>query len=133
MISPGARGAARVANQPAGSPLASLARAAYGLALICWPGRLIRLRTGEPPSRRACAVGRVLGVRHVTQAVISTACPSGLVLGAGVTADVAHAGSMVILAALDQDLRRALLTDAAIAAALAAAGGASLRDSTPAA
>jgi hypothetical protein len=131
MISPGGCAAAAVTDQPAGSPLASLVRAAYGLALICCPGRLIRLRTGERPSRRACAVGRVLGARHVAQAVISTACPTGLVLGAGVTADVAHAGSMVILAGLDPDLRPALLTDAAIAGALAAAGGASLRDSAP--
>lgn len=131
MISPAAYAAAAVAEQPAGSPMAGLARAAYGLALICCPGRLIQLRTGERPSRRTCAVGRVLGVRHVAQAVISTACPTGLVLGAGVIADVAHAGSMVILAGLDQDLRPALLTDAAIAGALAAAGGAALRDSTP--
>jgi hypothetical protein len=131
MMSPAANATAGVRNVPHGSLPASLARAAYGLALLCCPGRLIRLRTGERPSRRACAVGRVLGARHVGQAVITMACPTSLVLGAGATADVAHAGSMVILAGLDPDLRPALLTDAAIAGALAAAGGASLRDGTP--
>jgi hypothetical protein len=131
MIPPTGLPTAAVKDAPAGSAVASLARAVYGLALLCCPGRLIRLRTGVRPSRRACAVGRVLGVRHVAQAVISTACPTGLVLGAGVTADLAHAGSMVLLAGLDPDLRPALLTDAAIAGALAATGGASLRDSAP--
>jgi hypothetical protein len=128
MISPAATLPAAAPGGPAGPRLASIARVAYGLALICCPGRLIRLRTGERPSRRACAIGRVLGVRHVAQAAISTACPIDLVVGAGVTADIAHAGSMVILAGLDPDLRPALLTDAAIAGALAAAGGAALRD-----
>jgi hypothetical protein len=128
MISPGASVTADARYLRAPSNLASLARVTYGLALICCPGRLIRLRTGERPSGRACAVGRVLGARHVAQAVVSMAWPTGLVFGAGAAADIAHAGSMVILAGLDPDLRPALLTDAAIAGALAAAGGAALRD-----
>jgi hypothetical protein len=128
MISPEGTLTAAAPGGAAVRSLASLARVAYGLALICCPGRLIRLRTGERPSRRACAIGRVLGVRHVAQAAISTVCPNHVVVGAGVTADLAHAGSMMILAGLDPDLRPALLTDAAIAGALAAAGGAALLD-----
>jgi hypothetical protein len=114
------------------SPWASLAGAGYGVALICCPRLLIQSRTHERPSRRACAVGRVLGIRQVAQAVVSTACPTRWLIGAGVTADVAHAASMVALAGLDPDLRPALLTDAVIASALAAAGEASLRNGSPA-
>jgi hypothetical protein len=122
MTPPAASVAAARVYLPTGWDVASLGRVGYGLALICCPGRLIRLRTGEQPGRRTRAIGRVLGVRHVAQAMISAACPSGLVVGAGVTADIAHAGSMVVLAGLDADLRPALLTDAAIAGALAGAG-----------
>jgi hypothetical protein len=131
-MSPDAAGALGDPAYPLPRPkLAILARTSYGLALICCPGRLIALRTGEWPDRRVRVVGRVLGLRHLAQALAGAACPIRLIVGAGVAADVAHAASMLILAGRDPDLRSALLTDAAIAAALAAAGAAMLRGGRP--
>ena len=123
--------ASATAGSPApvlpGSRWASAARAAYGVALICAPGRLISVRTGRAPSRRACFVGRILGARHLFQAVVCGAVPTRWLIRAGTAADLLHAGSMVALAAEDAQLQPALLTDAVIAAAFAAAGGAFLR------
>jgi hypothetical protein len=110
-----------------GSRWASLARAAYGAALICIPGRLIAAATGRVPSRRACLVGRVLGARHLTQALVCGIMPTCWLIRAGTAIDLLHAGSMAALAAEHADLQTALLTDAGVAAAFAAAGGAFLR------
>jgi hypothetical protein len=110
-----------------GSRWASGVRAAYGVALLCAPGRLIAVRTGRAPSRRACLVGRVLGARHLAQAVVCGALPTRWLIRAGAAADLLHAASMVALAAEDAQLQPALLTDAGIATAFAAAGGAFLR------
>jgi hypothetical protein len=101
---------------------ASLVRAGYGAALICSPGTLIQLCTHGRPSRRACAVGRVLGARQVAQALIAAAFPTRRLIAAGVTVDLAHAVSMLALAARDGELRPALLTESAIAGAFAADG-----------
>jgi hypothetical protein len=116
----------------------ALARAGYGVALVCAPQVLIKLTgdpvTGQPagasrarPSRRACAVARVLGVRHLVQAGLTAATlraepgsPVPLGLGAGV--DVLHASTMVGLALVDRGARRVALADAGLELALAAAG-----------
>ncbi|HEY3894596.1 MAG TPA: hypothetical protein VGL88_04420 [Pseudonocardiaceae bacterium] len=50
--------------------LVTLTRAGYGMGLVAVPGPLIGL-TGQVPGRRACAVARVLGVRHLVQAGIT--------------------------------------------------------------
>jgi hypothetical protein len=105
---------------------ASLVRAGYGTALICSPGAMIRARTGRSPSRRACTVGRVLGARHLIQAITCVVLPTRWLIRAGAAADVLHAASMLALAGEDADLRPALLTDAGIATAFATAGGAFL-------
>lgn len=108
---------------------ACIVRASYGVALICSPGRLIELRTGCRPSSRARAVGRVLGARHLAQAVICGVFPTRWLVGAGAAADAAHCASMLTLAGADAGLRPALLTDAAIAGGFAAAGEAFLHGS----
>jgi hypothetical protein len=104
----------------------TLARAGYGLVLVCAPGALIKL-TGDFGPRRACAVARVLGVRHLVQAGLSLAAeradpgsPVPLALGAAV--DVLHASSMVGLALVDRRARRVALADTGIEVALATAG-----------
>jgi hypothetical protein len=115
-----------------------LARAGYGVALLCAPQALIKLTgdpaTGQPagaaqarPSRRACGVARVLGVRHLVQAGLTGVAlraepgsPVPLGLGAGV--DVLHASTMVGLALVDRGARRVALADSGIELALAAAG-----------
>jgi hypothetical protein len=106
---------------------ASLVRAGYGTALLCNPGAMIRARTGRRPSRRACAVGRILGARHLAQAIACWLFPTRWLIRSGAAADLLHAASMLALAGEDADLRPALLTDAGIATAFATAAGAFLR------
>lgn len=96
-------------------------RAAYGLALLSAPGLLAGL-AGVPADHRARAVARVLGARQVAQAAATAAQPSTPVLRLGAGVDLAHALSMLVLAAADHRRRRAALTDAGVAAAFAAAG-----------
>jgi hypothetical protein len=106
--------------------LVTLARTGYGVALVAVPGLLIGL-TGERPGRRACAVARVLGVRHLVQAGVTAASQvadpgSPVVLGGGAAVDLLHATSMVALGAADPHVRRATLIDAGVETALAMAG-----------
>jgi hypothetical protein len=117
-------GGARLLPQ---SRWASLVRASYGVALICRPRQLLQARTGSTPSPRACAVCRVLGVRHLAQAVVCGALPTRWLIRAGTAVDLLHAASMLALASEDERLRPALLTDAAIAGGFAAAAEAVVR------
>jgi hypothetical protein len=130
----------------------TLARAGYGLALVCAPGMLIRLTAGPGAAgaglsgpaevgaqaravrSRARTVARVLGARHLVQAAVTAAGQradpgSPLALGGGAAVDLVHAASMLALGALDRRVRRTTFTDAALETALAAAGAwaASLR------
>jgi hypothetical protein len=99
------------------------ARAGYGGALLVVPGPVIRMITGRPAGSRACAVARVLGARHLLQAVVTTAAASsGESLGIGAAIDLAHAASMAGLAMADRRVRRLTLPDALIAATFAATG-----------
>ena len=116
----------------------TLARAGYGVALLCAPQALIKLTgdpvTGQPaeaaqprPSRRACGVARVLGVRHLVQAgttamALRAEPGSPVPLGLGAAVDVLHASSMVGLALVDRGARRVALADTGVELALAAAG-----------
>jgi hypothetical protein len=97
-------------------------RATYGAALILVPGPAIRLATGRLPSRRACRVARVLGARHLIQAVLTAAAPGRTALAVGGQVDTVHTVSMLLLAVVSRAGRRAALTDALTEAALAAAG-----------
>jgi hypothetical protein len=97
-------------------------RASYAAVLLCAPGPVIGICTGQPASKLDRRVVRVLGARHLTQAVLTAHSRSSRALGVGALVDLAHAGSMLALAATDQPMRRAELTDALIAAVFAAAG-----------
>jgi hypothetical protein len=101
--------------------LVPLARAGYGTALLCAPGPMIGIVTGQPPSRRARRVARVLGVRHLAQAAITALNPGPEVVALGVVIDLLHAASMFAFAAVVPDLRDAELADALAATALAVA------------
>lgn len=102
--------------------LMSAGRALYGLALLAAPGPVLTAGAGQPPSRRDCAVARVLGIRHVTQAIL-TAAAGGRAVAPGAVVDSLHAASMVALAAAQPRMRRAELADAAVAGLLAGLGG----------
>jgi hypothetical protein len=101
--------------------LVPLARAGYGAALLCAPGPMIGVVTGQPPSRRARQVARVLGVRHLAQAAMTVLNPGPEVVALGVVVDLLHAASMFAFAAVVPDLRDAELADALAATALAVA------------
>jgi hypothetical protein len=105
----------------------SLARAAYGAGLLALPGPMITAITGSPASGRTCAIARVLGARHLAQALLCGLVPARRLIQAGAAADGAHCASMVALAVASAPLRRAAATDAAIAAALAGASTVALR------
>jgi hypothetical protein len=104
----------------------TLARAGYGVALVCAPLVLIKL-TGDSGPRRARGVARVLGVRHLVQAGLTVAAlraepESAVLLALGAAVDVLHASSMVGLALVDRGARRVALADTGIEVSLAVAG-----------
>jgi hypothetical protein len=117
------------ASAPAlpGTRWASVARAAYGAALLCAPGPIVRMITGVPATPRVRSVVRVLGVRHLAQAAVCGLVPARGLIRAGTATDGLHSASMLALAGVEPRLRRALLADAAVAAAFAAAAEAALR------
>ena len=98
------------------------ARACYGAALLCAPGLALGLATGQAPSQRARTVARILGGRHLAQAVLTLWRPRPAVFLAGAGIDACHAASMLALAAADPRMRRAGIADAAAAAAFTATG-----------
>jgi hypothetical protein len=66
--------------------------------------------------------------RQLAQALIAGASPTRRLIAGGVAVDLAHAVSMLTLAAKDGELRPALLTESAIAGAFAAGGCGVLHD-----
>jgi hypothetical protein len=93
-------------------------RAAYGTVLLAIPGPVLEA-FGAPPDQPAETVARVLGARHVAQAV---ATRRGRFARVGAAVDALHAASMFAFAAVDDVHRRAALVDGTIAAALCAGG-----------
>jgi hypothetical protein len=59
-------------------------------------------------------IARVLGARHLTQAVLSGFWPSAEVLAMGVWVDAVHSSTAFALALIDRSRARAGLTDAAV-------------------
>jgi len=114
-----------VTAAPAG--LLLVARAGYGGVLLIAPGPVIRLVAGRPAGSRTRAVARVLGARHLLQAVLTAAAPGGPSLGIGAAVDLVHAASMAALALADRPARRLTLSDALIESTFAAAGTSAAR------
>lgn len=94
-------------------------RACYGTLLLVIPDPLIRLSTGLRADRTTRVMARLLGARHVAQALATLDVPSPVVLALGAEVDLAHSLSMLGLAGVDRNQRRAALTDAAIAGSFA--------------
>ncbi len=97
-------------------------RAGYGILLLVAPGPVIRVYTGHRADRLTRAVTRLLGSRHLVQGLCTASRPSALVLALGVEVDLAHVASMLGLAVLDRQRRRAGLVDAVVASCFAIAG-----------
>jgi len=97
-------------------------RGGYGAVLLSVPDRVIVMVTVQRPDPATRAVARVLGVRHVLQALATCGRPGSLVLALGAEADLAHAASMLVLGVVDPRRRRAALADGLVASCLAATG-----------
>lgn len=100
----------------------ALARATWGLSLLLAPGVVIRAISREPTDRASRVTGRILGFRHLVQALtVERAGTRGWLL-VGAAVDATHALSMAGLAALDRDHRRPAAIDATLATGLAVNG-----------
>lgn len=103
-------------------------RTGYGLAQVLVPGRLAaavlrpRLRLRRSPRLPLSRVARVLGARHLAQALVCAAWPRRGVLRAGVAVDGLHAASMAALALASPRWRRAALAETCLAVMFAALG-----------
>jgi hypothetical protein len=104
-----------------------VARAAYGLALVASPRRVVALLGGPHGGLAPVVVARVLGVRHLLQSAITTLVPGRRIEYLAVMTDTLHAASDVIIAStddarVDRRWRRVARCDAVLAAAFAVAG-----------
>ncbi len=98
-----------------------LLRGAWGLTLLLLPVRVLSAADTEG-DRAITWIGRVLGARHLTQAVLSGARPSPEVLAMGVWVDGAHALWGLGLAASGPGRTVAGIADAVAALGWAGAG-----------
>lgn len=112
----------RGAQHRSGGRNIEILRGTWGLALLVRPDHLLnnvhRLRVDS----RSRMIARILGARHLTQAVLSGYRPSPEVLAMGTWVDSVHALTAVGLAVADRHRARAGLVDAAVAAVWATAG-----------
>lgn len=99
-------------------PLEAL-RAAYGATELIVPGAVEHVLLGHAPDERARKVIRILGARHLVQALV-TARGGRTLHRLGGSVDVIHALTMAALAGADPRRRRAATVNAAIALVFAA-------------
>jgi hypothetical protein len=102
-------------------------RSGLGAAQALFPGLTSRLLVIQPLDRCSRGVIRALGIRQLSQALLTGAQPSAAVLLLGAEVDAAHAASMIALALCSGRWRRAALADAMIASRFAQAGAAAAR------
>lgn len=99
-------------------------RAGYGMLLLLAPNRMVHLYTGHHADRPARVVARILGARHVAQALLTLDSRDPVVLAVGAEVDLTHAATSLGLAAADARRRRGGIVDAAAAALFAGTGAA---------
>lgn len=104
----------------------AVVRAVYGVVLLFDSVDVIRKVTGEQTDG-AATVGRVLGTRHLLQALTLDRTRSRRWLAIGISVDLLHALSMLALAAFGATHRRATVLDAMVAGAWAANGWRAVR------
>lgn len=104
-----------------------LVRAGWGAVLLAAPAEVLDHIHGVQVDRKALVVTRILGARHLAQALLSGVNPSPEVLAAGVWVDTVHSATALGLAAVDRRRARGGVTDAVVAASWAALGWRHLR------
>jgi hypothetical protein len=108
--------------------LHAVARAAYGIALVGCTSQAVRLFHAPPDDKWTTAVTRALGLRHISQAVVTLVMPTRKGVLAGAFVDVVHGASDVLAAAAKPRWHRAATTDAVVA--FSSAGTAMLQCTT---
>ncbi len=106
----------------------AITRAAYGALLLLAPGAVTRVASGGSSDRATALMWRVLGFRHLAQALILDRAGTRSRLLTGAATDATHALSMLGLAALNEDRRWPAVLDAALATGLAVNGVWEARD-----
>jgi hypothetical protein len=91
------------------------ARLAYGVTLLAAPETVLK-SFGSPNDDEAIATARILGARHVLQAVVQR---RGALSRVGASVDAFHAISMAWLASVSDRYRRAAIIDGIIAGGFA--------------
>ncbi len=99
-----------------------LMRAGWGTVLLAAPAAALNHIHGVQVDRKAVVVTRILGVRHLVQALLSGIDPGPEVLAAGVWVDTVHSMTAFGLAVVDRRRARGGLTDGVVAAAWAGVG-----------
>ena len=97
-------------------------RAAYGAALLALPARIVRAYGGDPTDGPTMVAARVLGARHLLQAIVTGDDPGRVRRVGGAIVDALHAASMFALAKVDPGRRKPALVDGSVAGAFSAAG-----------
>ncbi len=100
---------------PSRRPL-EVARAAWGLALLVAPHRVLAVAGEAAPDPARPRHRPRLGARHLVQAAVSGLTPGRAVLADGAWVDGIHALTSLALAVVDRRRRRLGLLDAAVAA-----------------
>jgi len=109
--------------------MVQIVRGGWGVALLVCPGAVLQ-RLGVPTDGRSCVVARVLGCRHLIQAIVLLNWPERRVQMVGAGVDVLHGASMAGLAILDPVRRKAASMSAVGAAAWAALTVITIRTNT---
>lgn len=99
-----------------------IVRCLWGAVLFVAPREVLSRVHGVRVDHAAVVVTRMLGARHLVQAMLSGMKPSPDVIAAGVWVDAVHSITAVGLAVLDPRRARGGITDAIVAAAWAIFG-----------
>ncbi len=93
----------------------AIVRASYATLLLLASGTVVRLVSGGSEDRVTTVAGRVLGFRHLAQALIVDCAGTRSRLLVGVVIDAVHALSMLGLALSSKGYRRPAALDAVLA------------------
>jgi hypothetical protein len=97
-------------------------RATFGALQLLAPDLLTDRVLNRRLDSRARTVSRLLGARHLTQALASGRAPTTAVLALGAEVDLLHAVTSIALGIIDRRRRRVALADAFVASTFAVAG-----------
>ena len=99
-----------------------IVRSLWGTVLLAAPREVLSRLHGLDVDRKAVVVTRILGARHLVQAMFSGIRPSPEVIAVGVWVDAVHSITAVGLAVVNPHRARGGITDAIVAAAWALFG-----------